>query len=403
MPAFNYQALDAAGKTRRGVLQGDTPRAARQALRERGLTPMQVEEVAERAPGTGGWRRRDALSGSRRALLLRELATLLGAGLPIDEALAALAERDAEPRTRALVLSLRARVMEGSTLAEALAEHPASFPELYRASIAAGERSGRLDAVLSLLADEAEASDELRQSVWAALAYPLLLGIVAIAVVAGLLIYVVPQIVDVFTRMHAHLPWSTRFLMAASAGVAHYGVWILIVIVVAIFGLRWMLKQPLWRARWDARLLRMPGLGKLVQIANTARATRTLALLTASAVPLLESLKITARVVPNLAMRSALERAAERVREGASLARALGESGQFPPVALRLIGAGERSGALERMLDQASNYCTRLLKRVLGILTAVLAPGLILLVGAMVLFIVLAIMLPVFDLNQLVK
>ncbi|MDN5923412.1 MAG: type II secretion system F family protein [Xanthomonadales bacterium] len=202
--------------------------------------------------------------------------------------------------------------------------------------------------------------------------------------------------------MHAHLPWSTRFLMAASAAVAHYGIWLLIFIVALVFIARWMLRQPRWRAAWDARLLRLPGLGHLLQVANTARATRTLALLTASAVPLLESLLITARVVPNLAMRHALDRAAARVREGATLARALGESGLFPAVALRLIAAGERSGALERMLDQASNYCTRLLKRVLGVMTAVLGPALILLVGAMVLFIVLAIMLPVFDLNQLV-
>ncbi|HET6632552.1 MAG TPA: type II secretion system inner membrane protein GspF [Rhodanobacteraceae bacterium] len=403
MPAFNYLALDAAGKTCRGVLQGDTPRAARQALRERGLTPMQVDEVAEQAPGSGGWRRRNPLSGSRRALLLRELATLLGAGLPLDEALSAIAERDSEAARRALVLSLRARVMEGATLAEAMSEHPAAFPELYRASVAAGERSGRLDAVLALLADDAEAGDDLRQGLWAALAYPLLLAVVAVLVVSGLLLYVVPQIVDVFVRMHADLPWSTRLLMATSAGLAHWGIVLLLVLVALVLAARWSLRQPALRMRWHAWLLRLPGIGGLLRIGNTARATRTLALLTASAVPLLEALAVSARVVPNLAMRAALGSAAERVREGASLARALGESGLFPPVALRLIAAGERSGTLERMLLEASGYCARLRKRVLDILGAVLGPALILLVGALVLFIVLAILLPVFDLNRMIK
>ncbi|HET8899327.1 MAG TPA: type II secretion system F family protein, partial [Rhodanobacteraceae bacterium] len=377
--------------------------SARHLLRERGLTPVAVDAVAEAAARGAWWRRAEGLRGARRALLLRELATLIGAGLPIDEALAALAERDAEPRVRALVLALRARVVEGASLADAMAEQPASFPELYRASVAAGERSGRLAAVLALLADEAESADALRQSVWAALAYPLLLGIVAVLVVSGLLIYVVPQIADVFTRMHQSLPWSTRALMASSDFLRHYGIWLLGLLLALVVGVRVALQQPRWRQRRDAWALRLPGIGKLLKVAHTARVTRTLALLTASAVPLLESLAIAAKVVPNLAMREALAGAAQRVREGSSLARALSDSGQFPPVALRLIAAGERAGTLERMLAEAAAYCARLLKRVLDIATAVLGPALILLVGAMVLFIVLAVLLPVFDLNRLVK
>ena len=403
MPAFAYQALTAAGRTDKGVLEADTARSARQLLRERGLTPMRVDAVSEEAAARSWWRRSDALGATRRALLLRELATLIGAGLPVDEALAALAERDAEPRTRALVLALRARVLEGGSLADALGEHPASFPELYRASVAAGERSGRLDVVLGLLADEAESHDSLRQGVWAALAYPLLLGIVATAVVAGLLVYVVPQIADVFTRMHQTLPWSTRALMAGSAFLRHHGLWLLVALVLLVVGLRALLSLPQWKLRRDQWLLRLPGLGKLLKVAYMARVARTLALLTASAVPLLEALTITARVVPNLAVRQAIGGASARVREGSSLARALGDSGQFPPVALRLIAAGERSGALDRMLAEAAAYCSRLLKRVLDLATAVLGPALILIVGAMVLFIVLAILLPVFDLNRLVK
>lgn len=403
MPAFSYHALKSDGHTDRGVLQADTVRGARQLLRERGLVPVSVDEVAAQRDAGRGFASRAVLNGARRALLLRELATLLGAGLPIDDALGAMAEQGADSRTRGLVLGLRARVMEGASLADALGDHPRSFPELYRASVAAGERSGKLSGVLGLLADEAESRDAMRQSIWAALAYPLLLAIVAVLVVSGLLIYVVPQIAEVFVRMHQELPWTTRFLLAASAFLREYGIWLLLLIIMVVVGIRVLLRGEAWRQRRDAWLLELPGLGHLLKVAGTARATRTLALLTASAVPLLEALKITAKVVPNLAMRRSVEEAAGKVREGASLARALDDSGQFPPVALRLISAGERAGALERMLMEASNYCSRQLERVLGVLTAVLGPALILIVGAMVLFIVLAILLPVFNLNQLVK
>lgn len=403
MPAFSYQALKSDGHTDRGVLQADTVRGARQLLRERGLVPVSVEEVAAQRDSGSSFASRAVLNGTRRALLLRELATLLGAGLPIDEALSAMAERGTDARTRGLVLGLRARVMEGASLAGALADHPRSFPELYRASVAAGERSGKLAGVLGLLADEAESRDAMRQNIWAALAYPLLLAIVAVLVVSGLLIYVVPQIAEVFVRMHQELPWTTRALLAGSAFLREYGIWLVLLLIVIVTGIRLLLRAPAWRERRDAWLLGLPGLGQLLKVAGTARATRTLALLTASAVPLLEALKITAKVVPNLAMRRSVEDAAGKVREGASLARALDDSGQFPPVALRLIAAGERAGALERMLMEASGYCSRQLDRVLAVLTAVLGPALILIVGAMVLFIVLAILLPVFNLNQLVK
>ncbi len=403
MPAFSYQALKSDGHTDRGVLQADTVRGARQLLRERGLVPVSVDEVAAQGDAGSRFGSRAVLNGARRALLLRELATLLGAGLPIDEALGAMAERGSDGRTRGLVLGLRARVMEGASLAEAMADHPRSFPELYRASVAAGERSGKLAGVLGLLADEAESRDAMRQGIWAALAYPLLLAIVAVLVVSGLLIYVVPQIAEVFVRMHQDLPWSTRALLAGSAFLRAYGIWLLLLLIAVIAGIRLLLRGKVWRQRRDAWLLQLPGLGHLLKVAGTARATRTLALLTASAVPLLEALKITAKVIPNLAMRRSVEDAAGKVREGASLARALDDSGQFPPVALRLIAAGERAGALERMLMEASGYCSRQLERVLAVLTAVLGPALILVVGAMVLFIVLAILLPVFNLNQLVK
>ncbi|MEO7324204.1 MAG: type II secretion system inner membrane protein GspF [Dokdonella sp.] len=403
MPAFAYQALDATGKTQRGVLQGDTARAVRGALRERGLNPLGVEEVRDEAGRKGRLFERRTLGSAQLALLTRQLATLIGAGLPIDEALGALSEQAENERQRALTVSLRARVMEGASLAQAMAEFPDSFPDIFRATVAAGEQSGRLDGVLEKLADYAEARDALSQKILAALAYPLLLTLVAVAVVAGLLTWVVPQIVGVFLNLHQTLPLPTRALIALSAFLRAWGWLFLIGLVAAAIAARFALRNDATRYRWHAFLLRLPLAGRLARAANTARATRTLALLSGSAVPLLDALGIAAQVVPNLPMREALKRAAFKVREGSAFSRALGESGQFPPVALRLIASGERSGELPRMLDEAAAQQQRELDRWLTVLTAVLGPAVILAVGAMVLFIVLAILLPIFNLNQMVK
>ncbi|HEV7490651.1 MAG TPA: type II secretion system inner membrane protein GspF [Rhodanobacteraceae bacterium] len=403
MPAFAYQALDANGKTQRGVLQGDTARAVRGSLRERGLNPLSVEEVHEgTAQGSGVFARR-AIGGAQLALLTRQLATLIGAGLPIDEALDALSEQAENERQRGMTVALRARVMEGASLAQAMGEFPESFPDIFRATVGAGEQSGRLATVLEKLADYAEARDALKQKILAALAYPVLLSLVAAAVVAGLLTWVVPQIAGVFQNLHQTLPLATRALLGLSAFLRAWGWVVLIVLVVLAIGARIALRTESTRFRWHSFLLRVPIVGRLTRAANTARATRTLALLAESAVPLLDALGIAAQVVPNLPMREAMRRAAFKVREGSAFSRALGESGLFPPVALRLIASGERSGELPRMLGEAAFHQQRELDRWLGALTAVLGPAVILLVGAMVLFIVLAILLPIFNLNQMVK
>ncbi|MEZ5461099.1 type II secretion system inner membrane protein GspF [Dokdonella sp.] len=402
MPAFAYQALDSSGKTLRGVVQGDTPRAVRSLLRERGLNPMAVEEVAEGSRNGSLFARR-ALSGSQLATLTRQLSTLVGADLPIDEALAALSEQDDNERQRALTVALRSRVMEGASLAQAMADFPESFPEIFRATVAAGEQSGHLDTVLEKLADYAESRDALRQTLLAALTYPLLLSVVAVAVVAGLLTWVVPQIIGVFQNMQQTLPLATRLLMGMSDFLRNWA-WLLIALLTAgVVGVRLALRQERIRYRWHLLLLRMPLFGRLTRAANTARAARTLALLAGAAVPLLEALTIAAQVVPNLPMRESLRQAAFKVREGSGFARALAESRQFPPVALRLIASGERSGELPRMLGEAAAQQQRDLDRWLGVLSATLGPAVILLVGAMVLFIVLAILMPIFDLNQMVK
>jgi general secretion pathway protein F len=293
--------------------------------------------------------------------------------------------------------------MEGASLAQAMAEFPESFPDIFRATVGAGEQSGRLDSVLEKLADYAEARDALKQKILAALIYPVLLTIVALAVVAGLLTWVVPQIVGVFQNLHQSLPLATRALMALSAFMRAWGWMLGILLIVAIVGAGFALRRESLRYRGLAFRLRVPLVGRLTRAANTARATRTLALLADSAVPLLDALGIAAHVVPNLPKRDAMRRAAFKVREGSAFSRALGESGLFPPVALRLIASGERSGELARMLGEAATQQQRELDRWLGALTAILGPAVILLVGAMVLFIVLAILLPIFDLNQMVK
>lgn len=400
MPAFAYQAIDASGKTQRGVLQGDTARAVRQTLRERGLNPLEVLPVADRPQSPLA---RRGLSTTQLALFTRQLATLLGAGLPIDEALAALGEQGEDERARSLVVALRARVMEGAGLATAFADYPESFPEIYRASIAAGEQSGRLSTVLERLADYAESRDALRQKMLAALAYPLLLTVVAVCVVTGLLVYVVPQIVGVFASMKQQLPLPTTVLIGLSEFVKRWGLVLFGAGAGLLIAVRFALRRDSVRMTWHRWVLRLPLVGKLTRASNTARAARTLALLSASAVPLLDALAISAQVVPNLPMREALRRAAHKVREGGAFSRALADSGYFPPVAVRLIASGERSGQLERMLDEAAAHQAKELDRWLALLTAVLGPAVILLVGAMVLFIVLAILLPIFNLNQMVK
>jgi general secretion pathway protein F len=396
MPAFAYQVLDADGRRQRGVVQADTPRAARAVLRERGLHPLHVESVVE---GLGQGRR---LGTAQLALFSRQLAVLVGSGLPIDEALAALAEAS-EGRLQGIVLALRARVMEGAALASALGEHGRTFPPLYRASLAAGESAGRLDQVLRRLAEHAEASAALRQRVLMALTYPALLSAVALAMVGALMVYVVPQVTSVFVQQGQALPWATRALIALSDGLRDWGWLLALLLLLGGLLLGAALRAPAARARLQALLLRTPLFGRLLRSADSARFARTLALLVSSAVPLLEALQIATQVVTNLPLQQALGRVAQRVREGQGFGRALAESGQFPPIAVRLVQSGERSGRLEVMLDEAAGYGERELDTALGVASSALGPLVIIAVGGLVLFIVLAILLPIFELNSLVR
>ncbi len=399
MSAFEYQALDAAGKSRKGVLQADTPRQVRQRLREKGLVPVDVQAVeTESGRGGGGL----AGLGRERALLLRQLTTLLRAGLPLEESLAALVDQSERPAIRRRLGAIRARVVEGQSLSAAMAEHGRLFPPLYTSAISAGERAGRLESVLEQLCDFAEKREALGRNLGMALVYPVLLTAVALAVVWGLLGFVVPRVIGVFDTVGETLPAVTRSLLAIADFMDRFGLYLGLALVAVGVLVFLAFRLPAWRPRTDRFLLRLPGAGRLIRAQQTARFTRTLAILVASAVPLVEALRVAGRVVGNAEVRADIQASAGRVREGASLARSLEDARWLSPMARRLIHSGERSGELAELLDHAAAIQEKELEVTMSLFMALLQPILILLVGLLVLYIVLAIMLPILDVSQLV-
>jgi general secretion pathway protein F len=404
MGAFEYTAVDAAGRERKGVLEGDTARQVRQMLRDQSLLPVTVNEVAqtENRRRTAQFSVRRGASAADLALLTRQIATLVRSGLPLEEALLAVSEQTEKPRIRSIVMGVRAKVMEGHTLADGLSDFPAVFPELYRATVAAGEQSGHLDTVLERLADYTESREQLRSRTINAMLYPVLLFVVCVAIVAMLLTFVVPKIVKQFESSKAELPILTKGLIAISDFLRDWGLLLLGGIIVAIvLFVRW-LRDAGARRRFHAFLLRVPLFGKVVRGSNTARFARTFSTLTSSAVPVLEALRISGEVVTNLPMRDAVQDAAARVREGAPIGRSLGASKMFPPMMIHLIASGETSGDLETMLDRAATNQEREMDAILGAAVGLLGPLMILVMGGLVLLIVLAMLLPIFQLNQLI-
>ena len=401
MGAYEYSALDTRGKEKKGVMQGDTARQIRQLLREQGMTPMHVEAVSEDALETGIKRRRNALSAAERSLIIRQLAGLVGAALPLEEALATVAEQTEKTGSRRILVSLRSRVMEGRSLSMAMADFPRAFPELFRATIDAGEQSGRLEDVLLGLAEYAEKREDIGRGTMIALLYPAILAIVAIAVVTGLLTFVVPQVSSVFESFDAQLPLLTRILLAVSNILTQYGALILVAVGLLILGFVMAMRQPGFRRAWDQVMLRLPLIGRLMRTAETARLVRTLSILVKSSVPLLDALRISTRVVNNKILRSAVQETAVKVREGASLARAMTQTERFPPLITRLIAGGEKSGHLGDVLERAADIQEKELDTTTRVFSGILEPMLMLLVGVLVLVIVLAILLPIFQMNQL--
>ena len=403
MGAYQYVAVDNSGKEQKGVLEGDTPRQVRQLLRERSLLPVQVSEVEEK---TGTEKRqfslRRRISALDLALLTRQLATLARAGLPLDEALQAVAEQTERPRIKSILLGVRAKVLEGHTLASGLDDFPHAFPHVYRATVAAGEQAGRLDSVLERLADYTESRHGLRQKVSHALIYPIVLTGLALTIIVLMLVYVVPKVVGVFETTGQTLPVLTRGLISLSTFLQNWWYLVIAVIVGLVILINRLLSREGPRRRFHRSLLSTPVLGRVSRGLNTARFTRTLSILTSSGVPVLEALRISGTVVTNLPMRDAVEEATVRVREGGAIGRSLAQSKIFPPMSIHLISSGEASGELDSMLERAASHQENEMDSLLGTMLGVLEPALIIFMGLMVLAIVMAILLPIFQINQLV-
>jgi general secretion pathway protein F len=401
MEAFRYEALDAAGRTVSGVVQADTPRQARTQLRAQGLHPSAVNPVRARERARQPWAR--GIASNELSLVTRQLATLLASGLTVEQSLGALIEEATTPITREVLGGVKSEITAGLSLAGALSSYDKSFPDFYRALVHGGEESGALPTVLQHLADYLDARQALKQKTSLALLYPVLVTLVAISIVTGLLVFVVPQIVQVFQQSRQSLPMLTRALIAVSTFLNAAWPYLAVAGIGAVASARLALRRDAPRRSLDALLLRTPWLGPLIRGVNTSRFASTLAILVGGGVPLLSALNSGSRVMTNMVMREAIEAAAERVREGESLARALGATRAFPPLTVHLVASGELSGRLEQMLQRAAQLETQALERRLAVFLTLLEPVMILVMGGIVLLIVLAILLPIIEINQLVR
>lgn len=403
MGAFEYTALDAQGRERSGVLEGDASRQIRQQLREQGLTPLSVEAVQQREARSKKRIFSRRISATDLALITRQWATLVGSGLPIDEALATVSKQTEKPRLKSMMAAVRSRVMEGHTLAIALSDFQNVFSDLFRSTVSAGEQSGHLDVVLERLADYTEARQQLSQKIMLALIYPAILTLVAILVVAFLMAVVVPQVVGVFENTGAELPLATIILIGFSDFLQEYGILLLVLLFVAIGLIFYLYRFENIRHKVHRSLLAIPVIRRLVRGVETARFARTFSILVASGVPVLDGMRISAQVMTNLPMREAVEDAAKRIREGSGIHRALESCGYFPPMMINLIASGEASGNLEEMLERSASGQEREVETLIAGAMGLFEPLLIVGMGGIVLFIVTAILLPIFNMNQLIS
>jgi general secretion pathway protein F len=403
MGAYRYEAVDAHGKPRRGLIEAQTAKQVRDQLRGEGLFPTLIDAAGGDGDGDSGLRERLRVPPVLVALATRQLATLARSGMPLDQALAAVGEQADDARMGKLFAALRTEVAAGEPLAGALGRWPRTFDDLYRGLVGVGAETGRLAEVLERLADYLEARQALKQKFTLALIYPALVSIIALAVIAVLLVYVVPQVVSVYEQSRQTLPWLTQALIAVSGFFrATWWAW-LAAITVAVVAFAVANRRQAFRARWHAMLLKVPALGRLVTSVDTARFASTLAILVGSGAPLLRSLDAARDVVWALPLRRAAGAASDLVREGVSLARALREQRVFPPVLVHLVANGESSGQLASMLERAAGELERESERRLTWFAALLQPALIVAMGAIVLVLVLAVMLPIVSMNQLIR
>jgi general secretion pathway protein F len=407
MPAFEYVALDAAGNRKRGVMEGDSDRGVRQLIRQRGLTLLKLAELNQRngasRKGSGGLGLfTPRLRGDHLAMMTRLLSALIRSGLPLDDALQAAAEQTEHNATRRVMLGVRSRVLEGQSLAQAMEAMPGVFPDLYTATVSAGEQTPQLGAILDRLADYIEEQQVMKQKLQVAMLYPAILTITAVLVIAGLLTYVVPEVVKIFENMDQKLPALTVGLIAVADFVKNWGLYVLAGVIGGVVLFRQVLKRPGPRRSWHLFLLRVPIVGRILRESDAGRFTRTLSVLLQSGVSMLEALRITSKALVLLPMREAIGQAATNVHEGVSLHRAIQQTKRIPPLTVHLIANGEASGNLETMLETASRTHDRNVQTTLATLMALLEPLLILTMGIIVCLIVVAILLPIFDLNTMV-
>jgi general secretion pathway protein F len=404
MTAYRYRALDTEGKLLKGVIEGDSERQVRANLRMQQLRPVEVEVATRQGSGPGlKTFFSPRVSSVELALLTRQLATLVQSNLPLDECLQAVAEQTRKQRLKGILLQVRSRVAEGHALAYAMGEFPQVFNEMYRAMVKAGEHAGFLGPVLEQLADYNEQRQYTQQKLKMAMIYPFILLAVAVSVVVALMVFVVPELVGIFAHTNAELPWLTRALIGSSEFLRAWGIWLLIGLVLLVFGFRQLLRSESRRRRWHQLLLGVPGIGGILTAVDTARFASTLSILMASGVPLLESLRIAGEVLTNHILRESSLDVAERVQEGSSLHRALQQSGRFPPMMVHMVASGETSGELETMLQRSATNQERELEMTLGTLMGIMEPLMVVFMGGMVLGIVLAILLPIFQLNTMVR
>ncbi|AIY64483.1 type II secretion system inner membrane protein GspF [Pseudoalteromonas piratica] len=403
MAAFEYKALDSRGKNKKGLLEADTAKQIRSMLREQGLTPLEVTQAADKEKQqakSGGGLFKAKISAHELSLITRQLATLVQSALPVEAAVLAVAEQCEKPRLKSMLMSVRSKVVEGYSLAEGLAEFPHIFDHLYRAMVAAGEKSGHLDQVLMRLADYTEQRQHMRSQITQAMVYPIILVVFAVAIVSILLGTVVPTIVKSFQSSKLALPWTTETVIAASNFIQNYWLASIIAIVASIFAIKHTLKKPKARFWFDSRVLQLPFIGKVARGLNTARFARTLSILSSSSVPLLEGMRISGEVLANEKMKAAVAEAAVKVSEGASLKASLDQTKLFPPMMLHMIASGEKSGELEQMLERSADNQDKEFEALVNVSLKLLEPLMIALMAVIVMFIVMAILQPIMAMNN---
>lgn len=401
MASFEYQALTPEGKRQKGFIEADSDRLARQALREDGLYPVWVEHAVGHKTKKAIFRWQRPIPSQQVALFSRQLATLVDAGIPVEEALHATAQQTRYRRLRKTILSVRSRVREGHTLADGLSEHPHVFSNIFLALVLAGERSGDLGSVLNRLAEYLEESQKLRSTILQGLIYPIVLTTVAIGVVAILMSFVVPKVIAQFDHVHQQLPLLTQLLIKTSAVIESYGLFALLALLVLLIVGHLLLKSPSHKATWHRLILKLPAVSGMVTTINAARMLRTLHILSSSGVPLLDALRTSGNTITNLHLRQAIDASAKQVQAGSALNSAMSEQKALPPIAVYMIASGEKSGELDRMLDKAANMQEQQLERTFRMFLALFEPALIIILGGIVLIIVLAILLPILQLNNL--